>query len=416
MAPTPVTIVTGFLGSGKTTLILNLLSQLPQSYKVLLSFKPPSFLPKIRLPSQSFLLERYFQAIAYPDHSQVQLALLKNEFGDLAVDSQLARSSSVAGVREILHGCVCCNLVGQLSTALLDLRNEIVPDRIVIETSGSAFPATLAMEVGRLAREHEGCFVLDGVIAVIDVENWKGYEDTSFTAKLQARYTDLIVFNKWEEVGERRWEECLDRLGDIELQTAWVRSRRGWVDVDVVLGTDGALVAKEVVAVAKNSNAQVHDHGPGRGREHGHGDEGVNGHDHQSEVEVLAVTVEAQIGEGTVDIDAFEQLLITAPKDEVYRIKGLLLLTRAPPDSSGGRSASTTEAETPYVLNWAFGRWTYTAVPLSESNAMNGAVARLTFILARGESAKWTKKLKAGGLLAVDGQKTRGKLTVEKIG
>ncbi|CRK21217.1 hypothetical protein BN1708_017847, partial [Verticillium longisporum] len=109
MSPIPITIITGFLGSGKTTLILNLLPQ---------------------LKAQN------------PDY---KLALLKNEFGDLAVDSQLASSAAISGVQELLNGCICCNLVGQLSVALADLRAQVRPDRIVIETSGSAFPATLAL-------------------------------------------------------------------------------------------------------------------------------------------------------------------------------------------------------------------------------------------------------------------------------
>ncbi len=128
--PIPITILTGFLGSGKTTIILNLIPQLPTTYK---------------------------------------LALLKNEFGDLAIDSLLASSSSISGVRELLNGCICCNLVGQLGDALDTLRTDVCPDRIIIETSGSAFPATLAMEVNRLARE-SGNFVLDGVISVVDGE------------------------------------------------------------------------------------------------------------------------------------------------------------------------------------------------------------------------------------------------------
>lgn len=130
--PIPITIFTGFLGSGKTTVILNLIPQLPKSYK---------------------------------------LALLKNEFGDVAIDSQLAASSSISGVKELLNGCICCNLVGQLGDALETLRKDVCPERIVIETSGSAFPATLAIEVNRLASE-TGQYVLDGVVAVIDVENW----------------------------------------------------------------------------------------------------------------------------------------------------------------------------------------------------------------------------------------------------
>ena len=135
------------LGSGKTTIILNFISQLPKSYK---------------------------------------LALLKNEFGDVAIDSQLATSASISGVQEILNGCICCNLVGQLEDALETLRRDVEPDRIVIETSGSAFPATLALEVNRLAQKTSQ-YVLDGVISVIDVVNWQGYEDTSVTAKMQAK-------------------------------------------------------------------------------------------------------------------------------------------------------------------------------------------------------------------------------------
>src|SRR6201996_5822172 len=137
MAPIPLTIITGFLGSGKTTLLLNLLPQL-------LSQNPT-----------------------------YKLALLKNEFGDVAIDSQLASSSSIAGVRELLNGCICCNLVGQLSDALRELTaGDAPPGRIVVETSGSAFPATLAMEVNRVARETAGAFALDGVVTVIDVQNW----------------------------------------------------------------------------------------------------------------------------------------------------------------------------------------------------------------------------------------------------
>jgi G3E family GTPase len=61
----PITILTGFLGSGKTTLLLSLLPQLPASYR---------------------------------------LCLLKNEFGDVAVDTKLAQQSSVTGVKELLNG------------------------------------------------------------------------------------------------------------------------------------------------------------------------------------------------------------------------------------------------------------------------------------------------------------------------
>ncbi|KUI71414.1 putative GTP-binding protein YjiA [Cytospora mali] len=363
MAPIPITIITGFLGSGKTTLILNLIPQLRASN---------------------------------PDY---KLALLKNEFGDLAVDSQLASSSAISGVREMLNGCICCNLVGQLSEALKELQAQVTPDRIVIETSGSAFPATLAMEINRIARQ-TGQYALDGVVSVIDVENWKGYEDTSVTARLQAKYTDLIVFNKWENCDERRFDECLDRVGDLETDTAWVKSDKGRVSMDLVFGIDGGLaqVMTEEPAGHKHDD---HDHDHGKS--------------HQSEVEVLSIELTGPSGSG-VSAESLQKLLKTTPKDEVYRIKAVLTTTATVRGSDEDTSNPTPpHPQNRYILNWAFGRWTFTPVPneVTEHESSNQKILRMTMILARYESTKWKTKLESGGLLELDGQK--GELTVTKI-
>lgn len=368
--PIPITIITGFLGSGKTTLLLNLLPQLHAAN--------PSY----------------------------KLALLKNEFGDLAVDSQLATSSAISGVQELLNGCICCNLVGQLSTALVELRATVVPDRIVIETSGSAFPATLAMEVNRLARETGGAYALDGVVSVVDVENWKGYEDTSYTARLQARYTDLVVFNKWEGCDERRFDECLDRLGDLEIDTPWVRSHKGWVPLDVVLGIDGGLAQG-----LTEESAEAHSHE----KKHDHN------HDHQSEVEVLSIELKSS-GVGTVDVAKLEAFLKSAPREEVYRIKAVLTALGLVQNSDEDTGIPTPPDETGtlppqrYILNWAFGRWTFTPVAagVAEHESSNNATLRMTMILARYESTKWKKRLEGGGLLELEGT-AKGELSVTKV-
>ena len=67
------------------------------------------------------------------------------------------------------------------------------PDRIIIECSGSAFPATLAFQLRKLERDTEGDLKMDAILTVIDAENFIGYEDTSPTARMQASYTDLIL-------------------------------------------------------------------------------------------------------------------------------------------------------------------------------------------------------------------------------
>jgi G3E family GTPase len=109
---------------------------------------------------------------------------------------------------------------------------KINPDRIIVETSGSAFPGTLhplspsvsvlpfflmrqsladalsisfaphleapiAIQIRDLKSEG---FVLDSIATVIDCVNFLGYEDTSYTAKIQAQFTDVILLNKIELV------------------------------------------------------------------------------------------------------------------------------------------------------------------------------------------------------------------------
>ena len=405
MSPIPVTIITGYLGitkyyswnvqtltnitgSGKTTLILNLIPQLPKNYK---------------------------------------LALLKNEFGDVAVDSQLASSSAIGGVQELLNGCICCNLVGQLGDALDTLRKDVSPDRIIIETSGSAFPATLAMEINRLGRE-SGNYNLDGVIVVIDVENWKGYEDTSYTAKMQARYTDLMVFNKWETVDERRYEDCLDRVGDLELQVATVKSDKGRVDQGILLGLDSAF--------ARELDPLTHED-PSHTLEHHHHE---HSSDHQTEVEVLSVTLscEDMLSHG-VNLDSLETFLLSAPKDEVYRIKGIIKASRPPASSAGDVEPAVIhqgQTSAKYILNWAFGRWTFTpmssAIPstanIASSNRSKSIsivempdgvpidpLIRMTVILARGEANKWIKRIETRAYIEPENDDAKGHLHITRV-
>jgi len=245
---------------------------------------------------------------------------------------------------------------------------------------------------------------------VIDVENWKGYEDTSYTAKIQAKYTDLIVFNKWELCDERRFDECLDRLGDLELEVpvAWVKSDKGSVPANLVFGIDGGL-AKGLGEGDTNGHSHEHSHA----RPHGSAD------GHQSEVEVLSITLRADGGNeaisSTVDTAKLEKLLNSAPKDEVYRIKAILAAS-SPIKSSDGMIDESAASNGPrrYILNWAFSRWTCTPLQATEEHeSTSGEVLRMTMILARYESSKWKKRLESGGF--VETESGGGELSVEKI-
>ena len=302
-------------------------------------------------------------------------------------------------MQELLNGCICCNLVGQLSDALEQLSSEVQPDRIVIETSGSAFPATLAMEVNRLSRE-TGKYVLDGVMSVIDVENWKGYEDTSYTAKIQARYTDLIVLNKWELVDERRLEDVEDRVLDLDVDPPIPRqkSSKGWVDKNIVFGLDARLAKME-------DGTDGTDGTDGAAPAHNHN------HNHSSEVEVLSISLTAPSSGASIDTGKLATLLSSPTKDEVYRIKGILYASSPPACSDTEITPAAPAGRARYILNWAFGRWTFTAVPNTD-NGEEELPLRLTVVTARYEANKWKKAIETSGLIVLeDGE---GILSVER--
>ncbi|KAF8905014.1 CobW/HypB/UreG, nucleotide-binding domain-containing protein [Gymnopilus junonius] len=288
MAPIPITVFTGFLGAGKTSVILSLLPKLPKDYKVV---------------------------------------LLKNEFGDLQVDSKLAQQSSLTAVSEILNGCMCCVLVGQMQTALLEIRDNYCPDRIIIECSGSAFPATLAFQIRQLERDTGGDFGLDAIVTVVDAENFIGYEDTSPTAKMQASYSDIILINKWEHVSERGLDIVMDHLYTLNDTTPKIKCQgRNGVDPELIFGLQSRLFLSESEAPVEHDEVETLTLGRGGILEH---------HHHHSE----PCTKEEH--DRPIEKDALIEALGLLPRDAVWRVKGFVRL----------------EDGKWYIVNWAFGRY-----------------------------------------------------------
>lgn len=170
----------------------------------------------------------------------------------------------------------------------------------------------------------------------------------------------------------------------------------------VIFGIDGGLA--QSLDGAPNGHAHDHDH------DHDH-EKG-----HQSEVEVLSIELSGPKG-SSIDAEKLEKLLQTAPKDEIYRIKAVLSTSSTVKGSDADiPTASPAQPQHRYILNWAFGRWTFTPVPdeVAEHESSHQKILRMTLILARYESTKWKKKLESGGLLELDGE-NKGDLVVNKI-
>ncbi|KAK9477722.1 CobW/HypB/UreG, nucleotide-binding domain-containing protein [Lipomyces japonicus] len=383
--PTPITVFTGFLGAGKTTLLISLLKQLPKNYKV---------------------------------------AVLKNEYGDVKIDSALAASTTgnIAGVTEMLNGCLCCVLTGQMRDAIIELQAKYNPDRILIETSGSAFPATISIQLRDLAKElssnngnnvggiSEPGIRLDGVVNVIDVENFTGYADTSKTAALQAQYTDLIVFNKWQAVSERKFDTVWDRVNDLNTDTPKIKSGpTGTIPWQAILGIDSKLGLSALLQLG-GDDGNGHDHDT----TNGHHEHESDNYKHGSEIETLTVRIpRSDSTPASSGLTYLFRFLETAPKDEIYRIKFILQLPEnfTLPTSHVSLSSSSSEAEVPdgepklYILNWAFGRYEFTRIPQHVSNSESpssllssssflpdGLDGIGTIMVGRGDGKRWKKR------------------------
>ncbi|KAJ7104302.1 cobW-domain-containing protein [Mycena belliarum] len=329
MAPIPITVFTGFLGAGKTSIILALLPRLAKDYKVV---------------------------------------LLKNEFGDIEVDSKLAKESNLAAVSEILNGCMCCVLVGQMQNALLEIREKYRPDRIIIECSGSAFPATLAFQIRELERETQGDLKLDAIVTVVDAENFAEYEDVSPTAKMQASYTDIILINKWELVDERALDTVLDHLHTLNDLTPKIRCQgRNGVDPNLIFGLESKLFLEPGAPVPSHNDevetVSLYVGCATKGHEHCH----------HSNAGADAADEEAP---DSIDEALLTEALAGLSREAVWRVKGFVRL----------------QGKGMHILNWAFGRFELTA--LGDDTAEMGAV-RLTVMGERGEVRRGIDKFRA---------------------
>jgi len=314
------------------------------------------------------------------------------------VDSKLAQQSSLAAVSEILR---CCVLVGQMQTALLEIRgwfslleppvlspstwlDKYRPDRIIIECSGSAFPATLAFQIRELERQTEGDFKLDAIVTVVDAENFVGYEDTSPTAKMQASYTDIILINKWELVDDRKLDEVLDHLHTLNDLTPKIRCQgRNGVDPNLIFGIESKLFL-EAGEAAPSHNDEVETVSLFAGYGPPSADHEHHGHCHCPPGSHTLATVGHEEQPDSIDEEALTTALDALSKEFIWRVKGLVRL----------------KGKGMHILNWAFGRFELTV--LGDDSEERGTV-KLTVMGERGEVKRAIKKLATALNARIDG-------------
>lgn len=183
-AAIPVTIVTGFLGAGKSTLVQRWLSELPRN----------------------------------------ETAVIVNERGEVGIDGELL-AARVAQLREITGGCVCCKTKAELTSALAELSASTPrPTRILVETSGAASPSGVIQAVGAAwARER---LVLDGVVTVLDAQRARQALEFDVAVE-QLGFADVVVLSHVDEADSAGVDELQVNLARYAPAAVIVRAARG---------------------------------------------------------------------------------------------------------------------------------------------------------------------------------------------
>ncbi|WP_448533011.1 cobalamin biosynthesis protein CobW [Parathermosynechococcus lividus] len=289
-AKIPVTIITGFLGSGKTTLIRHLLS-----------------------------------------HAQGQrIAVIVNEFGDVGIDGNLLASccGETAGIWELTNGCLCCTVQDEFlptMQALLQRRQQI--DHIVIETSGLALPKPLVMAFRWPEVRHAA--TVDGVVTVVDglafaagqvsadvealfaqkaADESLQHDDTPLEELFndQLACADLVILSKIDQLAAGQPQQLVQSLqAQLPSRIKVIAASQGQVPTELLLGFNAAVEEDLEQRLSHHDVEAEHDH----------------------DEEIAAVCLEV----GRFDLNGLRQSLERLLKEpDIYRIKGFAAIEGKP--------------------------------------------------------------------------------------
>lgn len=260
----PVTILTGFLGAGKTSLLNQLIAK----------------------------------------HPDKKFAIIENEFGEVPIDGELVIGAS-DNIFELANGCICCSLNGELVETLEKLLDSgKVFDHLIIETTGMAEPdavaAAFVSDPGI-----QSAFQLDGTICLVDAVSVQETLSEREEAVKQITFSDHIVINKAQDVQEHYLAALCVQLQEMNPLAKISTANFGRTDADLL-----QLNAYEAGQLEHRIKVVV-----GDAHHHGH-------HHHHHDVTAHSFTFDRPF-----DLLAFihwSKVLLMIQGKNIYRIKGIL--------------------------------------------------------------------------------------------
>ena len=266
----PVTVLTGFLGSGKTTLLNHILTSTEHDMK---------------------------------------FAVIENEFGDIGIDENIIVENSEESIIEVMNGCICCTVRGDL-TELLDRMYERIRDfdGVLIETTGLADPAPVAQTFFVDDRVVER-YKLDGIVTVVDAKHIIQHldeekpDDVENEAVEQIAFADRILLNKIDLASEGEISEVRNRIKAINAFAPVYETENSIIDPSELIGIGAFDLSKTLEMDPEFLDTDA---------EHEH-DENVTSTSSKFEGELNVNKLERWIGE-----------LMRTKAEDLFRYKGVL--------------------------------------------------------------------------------------------
>lgn len=213
-----VTIISGFLGAGKTTFIKKLLEQVYAGQKVV---------------------------------------LIENEFGEIGIDGGFLKDAGIQ-ITEMNSGCICCSLVGDFGKALIKVSKEYAPDRIIIEPSGVGKLSDVVAAVERV--KDEAGLELDCLLTVADATKAKMYmKNFGEFYNDQIEHAGTIVLSRTQNMDAAKLEASVALIRDKNAEAAIITTP--WDELNgeqIVSALEKKSLMDELLKEALEHSAEHH--------------------------------------------------------------------------------------------------------------------------------------------------------------
>jgi len=207
-ARVPLILFTGFLGSGKTTVLNDALTQLRDR----------------------------------------RVAVVVNEWGKLPVDGALLKDPSGLGVVEVAGGQIFCSCVSGSFLSALERLVALGAEMILVETSGLAKPATLGELAAEAEKRNGGILRYRGLVCVVDALRFGRLRSVALAVNEQVRFADRFVITKADLASESALQETIDTLQSLRPAVPWALRRGEAMDLEKIIPSfaDGSSMVKKV--------------------------------------------------------------------------------------------------------------------------------------------------------------------------